>query len=171
MHQMVSYCTAGHCLATESCPLESVEERAYLDYVREDYGPSIKADDDQYLISSLEKLTEISETNPIGGCPAHNGLPPVDPENPEGPVDPNDPNGGTTPPAPGTPEPSEPSSGGESHEGYGPSPKPTPAPNPTPAPEPNPTPEPNPSPEPEPSTPGEPEEPSAGGGLFEDLWN
>ena len=171
MHKMVAYCTEGHCIAGDTCPAETVEQRAYLDYIREDYGPSIKADDDQYLISSLEKLTEISETNPIGGCPAHNGLPPVDPENPEGPVDPNDPNGGTTPPAPGTTEPSEPSSGGESHEGYGPSPKPTPAPNPTPAPEPNPTPEPNPSPEPEPSTPGEPEEPSAGGGLFEDLWN
>ena len=159
MHKVVSYCTEGHCLATESCPLEVVEERAYLDYVREDYGPSIKAEDDACLISNLEKLTEVSETNPIGGCPAHNGLPPVDPVDPLNPVDPNNPGGGTTT-TPG--EPYVPDSN-ESHEGYGPSPKPsTPTPNPTPDPE----------PDPDPVTPSEPEEPdpNPGGGLFEDLW-
>ncbi len=161
MHKVVSYCTEGHCLATESCPLEAVEERAYLDYVREDYGPSIKAEDDAYLISSLEKLTEVSETNPIGGCPAHNGLPPVDPLDPLNPVDPNNPGGGTTtvPSEPYVPGP------GESHEGYGPSPKPT-----TPTPEPEPTPE----PDPPPTAPSEPQEPGTtepgGGGLFDDLW-
>ena len=151
MHKAVSYCTEGHCLATESCPLETVEERAYLDYVREDYGPSIKAEDDAYLISSLEKLTEVSETNPIGGCPAHNGLAPVDPLNP---ADPNNPGGGTTT-TPGEPYVPGP---GESHEGYGPSPKPTP--------------EPTPEPDPVPVTPPEPAEPdpNPGGGLFEDLW-
>ena len=158
-HKVVSYCTEGHCLATESCPLEVVEQRAYLDYVREDYGPSIKAEDDACLISNLEKLTEVSETNPIGGCPAHNGLPPVNPEDPLNPVDPNNPGGGTTT-TPG--EPYVPDSN-ESHEGYGPSPKPsTPTPNPTPDPEPDPA----------PVTPSEPEEPdpNPGGGLFEDLW-
>lgn len=161
VHKTVSYCTEGHCLATESCPLEVVEERAYLDYVREDYGPSIKAEDDQYLISSLEKLTEVSETNPIGGCPAHNGLPPVNPEDPENPTDPNNPSGGTTTTTPNEPYVPGP---GESHEGYGPSPQPAPAPEPTP------TPSPAPEPTPEPTTPSEPEEPSGGGGLFEDLW-
>lgn len=155
MHKMVSYCTEGHCLATESCPLEVVEERAYLDYVREDYGPSVKAEDDAYLISTLEKLTEVSETNPIGGCPAHNGLPPV---NPEDPLNPSDPGGGTTT-TPGEPYVPGP---GESHEGYGPSPKPT-----TPAPEP--TPEPDPAPPAEPEEPGA-ADPSGGGGLFDDLW-
>lgn len=154
-HKVVSYCTEGHCLATESCPLEVVEQRAYLDYVREDYGPSIKAEDDAYLISSLEKITEISETNPIGGCPAHNGLPPVNPEDPLNPEDPNSPNGGTTTPSePYVPAP------GESHEGYG---------------TPPPTPDPEPTPDPPPTAPTEPQEPGTtepdGGGLFEDLWN
>lgn len=153
VHKVVSYCTEGHCLAGETCPEAVVEQRAYLDYVREDYGPSIKAEDDAYLISSLEKITEISETNPIGGCPAHNGLPPVNPEDPLNPEDPNNPNGGTTanPSEPYVPSP------GESHEGYG-----------------TPPPEPDPKPDPEPVTPVEPEEPGTtdpgGGGLFEDLW-
>lgn len=161
VHKMVSYCTEGHCIAGETCPAETVEERAYLDYVREDYGPSIKADDDQYLISSLEKVKEPSETNPAGGCPVHEGmgLPPRE----ENPTDPAAPNAGVTTP-PEVTVPSEPS-GGDSHEGYGPSPKP----KPTPEPEPEPTPDPN------PTTPGEPVEPenpnpSGGGGLFDDLW-
>ena len=159
VHKMVSYCTEGHCIAGETCPAETVEERAYLDYVREDYGPSIKADDDQYLISSLEKVKEPSETNPTGGCPVHEGmgLPPRE----ENPTDPADPNAGVTTP-PEVTVPSEPS-GGDSHEGYGPSPKPKPTPEPEPTPDPNPT------------TPGEPVEPenpnpNGGGGLFDDLW-
>lgn len=157
MHKVVSYCTAGHCLATESCPLEAVEQRACLDYVREDYGPGVKADDDEYLISNLEKVTEPSETNPIGGCPAHNGLPPV---NPEDPVDP-DPNGTAFP---GVQEPYVPGPG-ESHEGYGPSPgtgnqgaaNPPETVNPDP-------------PAVTPTEPEEPENPNPGGGLFDDLW-
>ena len=169
IHKMVEYCTEGHCIAGETCPAETVEQRAYLDYVREDYGPSIKADDDGYLISNLEKIKEPSETNPLGGCPVHEGmgLPPRDPLDPLNP-NPEDPNGGTTTPPPAVTEPNEPSSGGESHEGYGPSPKP-----------PTPTPEPTPDPEPDPpaTTPGEPTEPgttepepNGGGGLFDDLW-
>lgn len=148
MHKVVSYCTEGHCLATDSCPPETVEQRAYLDFVREDYGPGVKADDEEYLISSLEKLTEPSETNPIGGCPAHNGLPPVSPEDPLNP----DP---TT--VPGVQEPYVP---GESDEGYGPSPGTVPPPVTV-------------DPEPPAATPTEPEEPidpNPGGGLFEDLW-
>lgn len=161
MHQMVSYCTAGHCLATESCPLESVEERAYLDYVREDYGPSVTADDDAYLIGNLAKLTEPSETNPVGGCPAHNGLPPVDPLDPLYPG--GDP-GGTT--APGVQDPYVPAPG-ESHEGYGGGGDPGTAVQPPPPV----------TPDPEPGTPVVPEEPTepapdpgGGGGLFDDLW-
>ena len=157
IHKVVSYCTEGHCLAGETCPEAVVEQRAYLDYVREDYGPGIKAEDDAYLISNLEKLTEPSETNPIGGCPAHNGLVPMDPEDPLDPLNPNNPGGVTTPEQPYVPGP------GESHEGYGPSPKPTPEPTPTPEPEPEPvTP-------PEPSEPENPPDPNPGG-LFDDLW-
>ena len=166
MHKMVEYCTEGHCIAGDTCPAETVEQRAYLDYVREDYGPSIKADDDQYLISNLEKIKEPSETNPLGGCPVHEGmgLPPR--TDPEDPLNPEDPNGGITTPPSGTTEPNEPSSGGDSHEGYGPAPKP-----------PTPTPTPDPEPEPNPTTPAEPVEPgntdpapNGGGGLFDDLW-
>ena len=71
IHKVVLYCTEGHCIAGDTCPAETVEERAYLDYVREDYGPSIKAEDDAYLISNLEKAREPSEENPAGGCPVH----------------------------------------------------------------------------------------------------
>lgn len=161
VHKMVPYCTEGHCIAGDTCPAETVEERAYLDYVREDYGPSVKASDDEYLISTLEKVKEPSETNPTGGCPVHEGmgLPPReegDPLNPVDPANPDNPNAIVTPPE--TTPPVEPS-GGDSHEGYGPSPKPTPEPEP----------------EPEPETPGEPVEPetpdpNGGGGLFDDLW-
>ncbi len=157
VHKVVAYCTEGHCLAGETCPEAVVEQRAYLDYVREDYG-SIKADDDAYLISSLEKLTEPSETNPTGGCPVHEGVPLPDPENPEG--NPQDPNGGITTPE----QPVVPDNGNTGHEGYGPSPKP-------PAPPQNPTPEPEePVTPPEPEEPENPTDPNGGGGLFDDLW-
>lgn len=160
IHKVVSYCTEGHCLAGETCPEAVVEQRAYLDYVREDYGPSITAEDDTYLISTLEKAREPSETNPAGGCPVHEGVPlPENPLDPLNPLDPNNPSGGTATPGPSVPYVPGP---GESHEGYGPSPKPS-----TPAPEP--------TPEPDPVTPAEPEEPgttdpNGGGGLFDDLW-
>ncbi|MDE6456032.1 MAG: transglycosylase, partial [Dysosmobacter sp.] len=55
IHKVVPYCVEGHCLAGETCPETAIERRAYLDYVREDYGPNISADDDQYLISNMEK--------------------------------------------------------------------------------------------------------------------
>ncbi len=156
IHKMVSYCTEGHCLAGETCPPEVVEERAYLDYVREEYG-TLKADDDAYLISRLEKLTEPSETNPAGGCPVHSGMPLPDPNNP---VDPNDPNTGTTMPSePYVPGP------GESHEGYGGSSNQ----GTTTQPPITPTPEPDPSPV-TPNEPDEPNPPESGGGLFDDLW-
>ena len=30
MHKMVEYCTEGHCIAGDTCPAETVEQRAYL---------------------------------------------------------------------------------------------------------------------------------------------
>ncbi len=157
MHKVVSYCTEGHCLAGETCPETAVEQRAYLDYVREDYGPSIKAEDDAYLISTLEKAKEPSETNPTGGCPVHEGVPlPENPLDPAGTVNPLPPenqldsqgsiifpseNGGN--PGNGTPNPQPPST----------------------------VPEPDPVQPPEtPAEPGDPGVTDPGGGLFEELW-
>lgn len=131
LHTMVDYCTEGKCLATESCPAESVKQVGVLDYVRENYGPSIKADDDPYLLINMQKAIGLvptvaedgTESYPaVIGCPVHAGAPAVDPENPEDPsVNPNDPNynppssgedeegGGTGTETPTTPaEPSEP---------------------------------------------------------------
>lgn len=55
---MVDYCTEGKCLAGEYCPEESVTQVGVLDYVREDYGESIKADDDAYLLVNMQKAVE-----------------------------------------------------------------------------------------------------------------
>jgi penicillin-binding protein 1A len=85
LHKMVDICTEGNCLAGEFCPEASVVQKGYLDYVREDYGESIKADDDAYLISSLEKAFEES-----GGCSVHTTAV-VDPSDPGDLLDPNDP--------------------------------------------------------------------------------
>ena len=108
-------------------------------------------------------MKEPSETNPLGGCPVHEGmgLPPRE----DDPLNPEDPNGGVTIP-PDVTAPNEPGSG-ESHEGYGPSPNP--APNPTPDPAPDPTPDPEPPSVNEPAEPENPD-PNGGGGLFDDLW-
>ena len=70
LHKMVDICTEGNCLAGEFCPAESIVQKGYLDYVREDYGESITASDDAYLISTLEKAVAPTETSP-GGCPVH----------------------------------------------------------------------------------------------------
>ena len=88
LHKMVDICTEGNCLAGEFCPESSVVQKAYLDYVREDYGESIAADDDPYLIVNLEKAFEES-----GGCPVHTteAVEPVDPNDPFTPLDPYDP--------------------------------------------------------------------------------
>ena len=66
-----------------------------LDYVREDYGETIQAEDDPYLLVNMQKALEPqapSEEHPegtSGGCPVHNSTPVV----PEFPVtDPDDPN-------------------------------------------------------------------------------
>ena len=100
---MVDYCTEGHCLATENCPAESVTKVGALDYVREDYGESIQAEDDPYLIVNMEKALEPqepTEENPAGspgGCPVHSsaGTGSEEPDG-EAPIDssqdPSDPN-------------------------------------------------------------------------------
>ena len=144
LHKMVDYCVDGHCLATENCPAESVKQVGALDYVREDYGEKITADDDPYLIVNLEKSLEPQEPtleNPAGspgGCPVHTTAPVV-PEDPDyDPTqDPSDPN--YQPPAEGD----QPSGGGETE----------------------------PSLPPEPQEPAEPEPPENSGDWFNDLWN
>ncbi|MDY3984640.1 transglycosylase domain-containing protein [Dysosmobacter sp.] len=126
LHKVVDYCVDGHCLATENCPAESVVQKGALDYVREDYGENIKADDDPYLIMNLEKALEPQEPTPEnpsgspGGCPAHTtALPPAstDPDDPnyDPTQDPGDPN--YQPPAEG----GQPSGGGEQGGGNEPS--------------------------------------------------
>ena len=88
MHTLVDYCTEGKCLAGEYCPAESVKQVGVLDYVREDYGESIKADDDAYLLVNMQKAVE--ET----GCPIHTQAV-VEPEPEPGTdpsTDPDDPN-------------------------------------------------------------------------------
>ncbi len=109
LHAMRDYCTEGQCLAGPFCPPESVVQKGFLDYTREDYGPNIVAEDNAYLISTLEKAQAEGT-----GCPAHTTAPPeVDPEDPEGgnsmtpDLDPSDPN--YQPPAP----PSDNSGSGE----------------------------------------------------------
>ena len=89
MHVVRDYCTEGNCLAGEYCPESSVVQKAFLDHVREDYGPNIKADDDAYLLSTVEEA--FAKT----GCTVHSSttVVPENPENGETPVtDPNDPN-------------------------------------------------------------------------------
>lgn len=103
VHVLVDYCTEGGVLATENCPPESVVQKAFLNHVRADYGPTITADDDPYLLVNLEKALEPTEDSP-GGCPVHyDGYVAEDPDDPTLPEnDPNDPNyippanGGTT---------------------------------------------------------------------------
>ena len=91
LHKMVDICTEGNCLAGEFCPAESIVQQGYLDYVREDYGESISASDDAYLISTLEEAVAATETSP-GGCPVHTSATAVDPEDPNQGLDPDDPN-------------------------------------------------------------------------------
>lgn len=139
LHTMVDYCSDGKCLATESCPESAVKQVAVLNHTRENYGPSVKAEDDAYLLTSMQKAIGLaptigedgSESYPeVIGCPVHAGLPVTDPENPDDPVtDPSDPNynppapsegneGGNgtgdtpvTPAEPGEPDPNDPTGG------------------------------------------------------------
>jgi penicillin-binding protein 1A len=69
LHTMVDYCTEGQCLAGPGCPAESVKQVAVLDYSRTDYGPSIVADDNAYLLATLKAIPE---------CPVHGATAPPD---------------------------------------------------------------------------------------------
>jgi penicillin-binding protein 1A len=112
MHTFTNFCSAGGCLATETCPMESVVQVGILNHIREDYGPEIVAEDDLYTIGGQEKALGLrpviaedgTEVYPeVIGCPVHaagggTDLPIV--------VDPSDPNyvpglpeGGDFPPA------------------------------------------------------------------------
>ena len=141
MHVFRDYCTEGKCLATATCPMETVTQVGVLDHVRENYGPSITAEDDAYTVQKMEQAIGLqptiaedgSEVYPdIVGCPVHVGGF-VDPDLPI--VGPDDPN--YIPP----------SSGGEDPE------------TPTPPVEPPPT---TPTPPTEPEVPAEPEDPTGG---------
>lgn len=76
MHVLRDYCTEGNCLASEFCPVESIVQKSFLDYTRTDYGPSIVADDNAYLLSTWEAKEP---------CAVHNGqtVVPEDPDNPD----------------------------------------------------------------------------------------
>lgn len=111
VHTVVDYCTEGHTLAGEFCPEESVEQRAFLNWTREDYGESIVADDDAYLLSTIEAIE--------GGCPVHTEAPPLeDPDDPGGTGETEPPGGegfpgeeGGGPTEPVEPSPEDPSGG------------------------------------------------------------
>jgi penicillin-binding protein 1A len=85
LHVIKNYCKDGKCLAGESCPAESVEQRSFLDYHRTDYG--ILADDNAYLLSSVEA---------VGACPVHSGQAPAPGEGEDGNTE--QPGGDTTTP-------------------------------------------------------------------------
>ena len=98
MHEYRSYCQEGKCLATENCPATSVGQYAFLNLDRVVYykdgdplGERILAEDDQYVISSMETaigirqpaeemtpaegvvevLPETEVTPAVVGCPVH----------------------------------------------------------------------------------------------------
>ena len=128
LHVMRDYCTEGKCLATENCPAESVTQAAFLDHERVDYGSGVVAEDNAYLLSTMEKAVSLQPgdtpdgTLAASGCPVHTeGQEIIDPDNPTtdpdqpdtGPQDPSDPTNpppdeGTTPPEGGTTTPTEP---------------------------------------------------------------
>ena len=80
LHTFQSYCSEGHCLATEFCPVSSVSQVGLLNHVREDYGASIVAEDDLYTVGGQEKAMGLrptvsqdgTEADPaVVGCPVH----------------------------------------------------------------------------------------------------
>ena len=121
IHEFRNYCEDGKCLATEHCPAESVSQYGFLNLQRETYykngdpqGEKIVAEDDAYVISSMEAAIGIGsgageaapgqegtvpvpETPAVVGCPVHRSSfqwpwedGPADPEDPEAwPEDPN----------------------------------------------------------------------------------
>ena len=149
LHVVRDYCTEGECLATENCPAESVIQAAFLDHERVDYGSGVVAEDDAYLISTMEEAIGLrptiasdgSELYPdVIGCPVHTTAQTTDPENPtedpNNPEDPSNPDGGN--------------SSGESGESGGDTGTTTPT---------------------DPTVPTEPTEPTDPGGTGDDWWS
>ena len=113
LHELRNYCTEGKCLATENCPTSSVIQAAFLNHERVDYGSGVVAEDDAYLISSMEEAIGLRPTYTADGtavypetigCPIHGtgGGTTVDPENPDQPgTDPEDPGQSADPETPG----------------------------------------------------------------------
>lgn len=104
LHVFRDYCTEGECLATEFCPTQTVVQKGVLNHVREEYDPNVKAEDDAYVLSSMEKAIGLQPTiaedgtevyPEVIGCPVHTTFALPDPEFPY--VDPNDPNNGIPP--------------------------------------------------------------------------
>lgn len=85
MHVIRDYCRDGQSLAGEHCPESSVEQRAFLDHTRTDYGEGIVAADNEYLLSTVEAK---------GSCQVHTSAPVTPPDSSEDPgdepVDPGD---------------------------------------------------------------------------------
>ena len=109
LHVVRDYCTEGECLATENCPADSVIQAAFLDHERVNYGSGVVAEDDAYLISTMEEAIGLrptiasdgSEVYPdVIGCPVHTTAQTTDPENPtedpNNPEDPSNPDGGSS---------------------------------------------------------------------------
>ena len=132
LHVMRNYCTEGKCLATENCPTSSVIQAAFLNHERVDYGSGVVAEDDAYLISSMEEAIGLRPTYTADGtavypetigCPVHGtgGGTTVDPENPDQPgtdpdhpgqtTDPENPGATTDPENPGGTETTDPGAG------------------------------------------------------------
>lgn len=123
MHVFRDYCTTGKCLATATCPQSTVTQVGVLDYERVNYGPSIVAGDNAYILKSMEQAIGLQPTiaedgtevyPDIVGCPVHVGgfvdpdLPGVDPSDPNY-IPPTEGEGGTEHPSPNPDEPSTPS--------------------------------------------------------------
>ena len=81
LHTLQNYCTAGACLATAYCTPDCIMSVGVLDYIREDYGPEIVAEDDPYLLLNMQRaiglLPTIAEDGTevypeVIGCPVHN---------------------------------------------------------------------------------------------------
>ncbi|MDD5931295.1 MAG: transglycosylase domain-containing protein [Oscillospiraceae bacterium] len=145
LHTFADYCEEGACLATEHCP--NPVQKGVLSCERENYGPSIIAEDEAYTLSGMKKAIGLqptiagdgTETYPeVVGCPVHQKSSSIWPDWPDWPdwpsfpLDPTDPDydpsfGGvipvdpptepTEPADPGTPQ--EPGSGGEGTEPEG----------------------------------------------------
>jgi penicillin-binding protein 1A len=97
LHVIRDYCRDGDCLAGESCPESSVEQRAYLDYIRTDYGSGVTAADNAYLLSTIEEKgactvhTGQVEPPPDGSSSGDTSTPPDGSQDPDNPTEPTEP--------------------------------------------------------------------------------